>query len=248
MNHFHQISVVGKPNEPRLEGWTAVSFLAAVTSKIRLGTLVTGIIYRHPSVLAKIGATLDVSSGGRLFLGLGAAWNKEESRAYGIPFPSTEARFLMLEEAYCNPKPLQEPMPPVLVGASGERKTLRNVAKHADACNLFGSPETIRRKLEVLFDHCKKIGKNYDTILKTKLSHVIIAKDREEAERRVNERFGEMDKESRREFVIYGNPADVLEQILKYKDVGISYLIVNFESRREMESLEVFTEKVMAKL
>jgi alkanesulfonate monooxygenase SsuD/methylene tetrahydromethanopterin reductase-like flavin-dependent oxidoreductase (luciferase family) len=110
-------------------------------------------------------------------------------------------------------------MPPVLVGASGERKTLRNVAKHADACNLFGSPETIRRKLEVLFDHCKKIGKNYDTILKTKLSHVIIAKDREEAERRVNERFGEMDKESRREFVIYGNPADVLEQILKYKDV-----------------------------
>jgi alkanesulfonate monooxygenase SsuD/methylene tetrahydromethanopterin reductase-like flavin-dependent oxidoreductase (luciferase family) len=99
MNHFHQISVVGKPNEPRLEGWTAVSFLAAVTSKIRLGTLVTGIIYRHPSVLAKIGATLDVSSGGRLFLGLGAARNKGESRAYGIPFPSTEARFLMLEEA-----------------------------------------------------------------------------------------------------------------------------------------------------
>ena len=179
-------------------------------------------------------------------MGLGAAWSEKESRAYGIPFPSTEARFLMLEEAlqiirnmwnkkletttydgrfyelkdaYCNPKPLQEPMPPVLVGASGERKTLRNVAKHADACNLFGSPETIRRKLEVLFDHCKKIGKNYDTILKTKLSHVIIAKDREEAERRVNERFGEMDKESRREFVIYGNPADVLEQILKYKDV-----------------------------
>jgi alkanesulfonate monooxygenase SsuD/methylene tetrahydromethanopterin reductase-like flavin-dependent oxidoreductase (luciferase family) len=109
-------------------------------------------------------------------------------------------------------------------------------------------PETIRRKLEVLFDHCKKIGKNYDTILKAKLSYDIIAKDREEAERRVNERFGERDKESRREFVIYGNPADVLEQILKYKDVGISYLIVNFESRREMESLEVFTEKVMGPL
>jgi F420-dependent oxidoreductase-like protein len=275
MDHFHQISVVGKPYEPMLEGWTTVSFLAAVTTKIRLGTLVTGVIYRHPSVLAKIGATLDVLSGGRLFLGLGAAWNEEESRAYGIPYPSTGSRFLMLEEAlqiirnmwnkkletstydgrfyklkdaYCNPKPLQEPMPPIMVGGSGEKKTLRIVAKHADACNLFGSPETIRRKLGVLFDHCKKIGRNYNTILKTKLSHVIIAKEREEAERRLNERFGEMDKESRREFVIYGNPADVLEQILRYKDVGINYLIVNFESRREMESLEIFTDKVMGKL
>jgi alkanesulfonate monooxygenase SsuD/methylene tetrahydromethanopterin reductase-like flavin-dependent oxidoreductase (luciferase family) len=133
-------------------------------------------------------------------------------------------------------------------GGSGEKKTLKIVAKHADACNLFGSPETIKRKLEALFDHCKKIGRNYDTILKTKLSHVIIAKDGEEAERRANERFGEMDKESRREFVIYGNPAEVLEQILIFKNVGINYLIVNFESRREMESLEVFTERVMAKL
>jgi alkanesulfonate monooxygenase SsuD/methylene tetrahydromethanopterin reductase-like flavin-dependent oxidoreductase (luciferase family) len=205
------------------------SFLAAVTTKIRLGTLVTGVIYRYPSVLTKVGATLDVLSDVRLFLGIGAAWNEEESSAYGIPFPSTGARFPMLEEAlqiircmwnkkletttfdgrfymlkdaYCNPKPLQEPMPPILVGGSGEKKTLKIVAKHADACNLFGSPETITRKLEVLFDHCKKIGRNYDTILKTKLSHVIIAKDGEEAERRVNERFGEMDKESRREFVM----------------------------------------------
>ncbi len=129
-------------------------------------------------------------------------------------------------------------MPPILVGGSGEKKTLQIVAKHADACNLFGSPETITRKLEVLFDHCKKVGRNYDTILKTKLSHVIIAKDGEEAERRVNERFGEMDKESRREFVIYGNPTEVLEQILIFKDVGINYLIVILESRREMESLE----------
>ena len=208
-------------------------------------------------------------------MGIGAAWNEEESMAYGIHFPSTGARFLMLEEAlqiirsmwnkkletttfdgrfyklkdaYCNPKPLQEPMPPIMVGGSGEKKTLKIVAKHADACNLFGSPETITRKLEVLFGHCKKIGRNYDTILKTKLAHVVIAKDREEAERRVNERFGHMDKESRREFVIYGNPAEVLEQILIYKELGINYLIVNFESKREMESLEVFTEKVMAKL
>jgi alkanesulfonate monooxygenase SsuD/methylene tetrahydromethanopterin reductase-like flavin-dependent oxidoreductase (luciferase family) len=164
MDHFHQISVVGKPYEPMFEGWTTISFLAAATTKIRLGTLVAGVIYRHPAVLVKIGATLDVLSDGRLYLGIGAAWNEEESSAYGISFPSTGARFLMLEEAlqiipsmwnkklettmfdgrfyklkdaYRNPKPLQEPMSPILVGGSGEKKTLKIVAKHADACVLL---------------------------------------------------------------------------------------------------------------
>src|SRR5918995_1887936 len=164
MDHFHQISVVGKPEEPMLEGWTTISVLAGITTKIRLGTLVTGVIYRYPSVLAKIAATLDVLSKGRLFLGIGASWNEEESLAYGIPFyPSNQERLLRLEEAiqiirkmwteepsasfegkyyqinnaYCNPKPIQKPSPPILVGGSGERKTLKIVAKYADACNLF---------------------------------------------------------------------------------------------------------------
>ena len=167
MDHFHQIPIVGKLEEPMLESWTTISFLAAVTSKIKLGTLMTGIIYRHPSILAKIGATLDVISKGRLFMGIGAAWNEEESLAYGIPFPPAKERFLRLEEAiqiihkmwteepsasfsgkfyqikkaYCNPKPIQKPSPPIMVGGSGERQTLRIVAKYADACNLFGSVE-----------------------------------------------------------------------------------------------------------
>ena len=112
----------------------------------------------------------------------------------------------------------------------------------------FWFPETITRKLEILSEHCKNVGRNYDSILKTKLSHVIIAEDSEEAERRVNEQFGGVDKEARRDFVIYGTPDAVLEQILLYEDIGVDYLIVNFESKRELESLNIFADKVIAKL
>jgi F420-dependent oxidoreductase-like protein len=200
MDHFHQIQFVGRPEEPMLEGWTIISMLAGITTKIKLGTLVTGIIYRYPSVLAKVAATLDVLSKGRLFMGIGAGWNEQESLAYGISFPSNQERMLRLEEAiqiirkmwteepyasfngkyyqihnaYCNPKPVQKPSPPILVGGSGERKTLKIVAKYADACNLFGSPEIVRKKLVVLKEHCKSVGRDYDSILKTKLAAIIV--------------------------------------------------------------------------
>ena len=202
MDHFHQLQMIGAPGEPMLEGWTTISALAGVTTKIKLGTLVTGIIYRHPSILAKMGATLDVISKGRLFMGIGAGWNEEESLAYGIAssFPSNRERLERLEEAiqiirkmwteeptatftgkyyqiknaYCNPKPIQRPSPPILVGGSGEKKTLEIVARYADACNLFGSPETVKTKLNVLKEHCKKVGRDYDSILKTKLGSVVI--------------------------------------------------------------------------
>ena len=160
MDHFHQIPIIGKPEEAMLESWTTLSVLAAVTTKIKLGTLVTGVVYRYPSVLAKLAATLDILSKGRLFMGVGAAWNQEESFAYGIHFPSAKERLLRLEEAiqlirkmwteeptatfngryyqinnaYCNPKPVQKPSPPIMVGGSGERRTLKIVAKNADAC------------------------------------------------------------------------------------------------------------------
>ena len=198
MDHFHQIRFVGNPEEPMLESWTTISALAGMTTRIKLGTLVSGIVYRHPSILAKIGATLDVLSKGRLFMGIGAAWNQEESFAYGIPFPSTMERLLRLEEviqilrkmwtqstttfngryyqikdAYCNPHPLQKPHPPIMVGGGGERNTLKIVAKYADACNLFGSIETIRRKLNILNEHCKSVRRDYDSILKTKLGIVL---------------------------------------------------------------------------
>ena len=256
MDHFHQIQFVGRPEEPMLEGWTVISMLAAITTKIKLGTLVTGIIYRYPSVLAKVAATLDVLSKGRLFMGIGAGWNEQESLAYGISFPSTQERMLMLEEtirvirkmwteepyasfngkyyqilnAYCNPKPIQKPSPPILIGGSGERKTLKIVAKYADACNLFGSPETVRKKLDILKEHCKSVGRDYDSILKTKLGAIIVDDNKEIAKNRVQQTLRGIPEEQIKEFVIYGTPEEVSRQIEILEQVGIQYLIVGFRA------------------
>lgn len=270
MDHFHQIRFVGNPEEPMLESWTTISALAGMTTRIKLGTLVSGIVYRHPSILAKIGATLDVLSKGRLFMGIGAAWNQEESFAYGIPFPSTMERLLRLEEviqilrkmwtqstttfngryyqikdAYCNPHPLQKPHPPIMVGGGGERNTLKIVAKYADACNLFGSIETIRRKLNILNEHCKSVRRDYDSILKTKLGIVLIDNDHEALIKKVNELFRGMPKEQIREFVIYGTEEDVLREIISFEDAGIQYFIVDLDPSREVEQLELFANKIM---
>jgi F420-dependent oxidoreductase-like protein len=274
MDHFHQIQFVGRPEEAMLEGWTVISMLAAITTKIKLGTLVTGIIYRYPSVLAKIAATLDVLSKGRLFMGIGAGWNEQESLAYGISFPSNQERMLRLEEAiqvirkmwteepyasfngkyyqirnaYCNPKPIQKPSPPILVGGSGERKTLKIVAKYADACNLFGSPETVRKKLDILKEHCKSVGRDYSSILKTKISAIIVDDNNDMAKNRVRKTFGGIPEEQIKEFVIYGTPEDVSRQIEIFEQVGIQYLTVNLEPYGELEALDTFANKVINKM
>jgi F420-dependent oxidoreductase-like protein len=274
MDHFHQIQFVGGPEEPMLEGWTIISMLAGITTKIKLGTLVTGIIYRYPSVLAKVAATLDVLSKGRLFMGIGAGWNEQESFAYGITFPSNQERMLMLEEAiqiirkmwteepyasfdgkyyqihnaYCNPKPIQKPSPPILVGGSGERKTLKIVAKYANACNLFGSTETVRKKLDILKEHCKSVGRDYDSILKTKLAAIIIDDNSEMVKNKIRQTFRGIPEEQIKEFVIYGTPEDVSRQIEMLKEVGIQYLIVDLEPSRELEALDTFTNKVINKM
>jgi F420-dependent oxidoreductase-like protein len=274
MDHFHQIQFVGGPEEPMLEGWTIISMLAGITTKIKLGTLVTGIIYRYPSVLAKVAATLDVLSKGRLFMGIGAGWNEQESFAYGITFPSNQERMLMLEEAiqiirkmwteepyasfdgkyyqihnaYCNPKPIQKPSPPILVGGSGERKTLKIVAKYANACNLFGSTETVRKKLDILKEHCKSVGRDYDSILKTKLAAIIIDDNSEMVKNKIRQTFRGIPEEQIKEFVIYGTPEDVSRQIEMLKEVGIQYLIVDLEPSRELEALDTFANKVINKM
>jgi F420-dependent oxidoreductase-like protein len=269
MDHFHQIAMVGSPDEPMLEGWMTQAAMASCTSKIKLGTLVTGVIYRHPSVLAKMAATLDVLSNGRLFMGIGAAWNEEESKAYGIYFPPVIERFRRLEEAlqiirkmwaednasftgkyyningaYCNPKPVQQPHPPILIGGSGERQTLRLVAKYADACNLFGSTDTIRTKLSVLRDRCKEVGRDYDTILKTKLGHVIIDRDKQNLENAL--RNFPIDR--RTEYVMSGSPEEVRKQIEAFRDVGIEHLIVNLDPKREQKQIELFASEIVSKL
>jgi F420-dependent oxidoreductase-like protein len=191
MDHFFQIGAIGPPDQPMLEAYTTLSYLAAHTSRARLLTLVTGVTYRHPGVLAKIVTTLDVLSGGRAWLGIGAAWNDEESRGLGIPFPPLAERFERLEETLqiClqmwrgdespyqgrhyqlerpinSPQALHEPHPPILIGGSGEKKTLRLVAQYAQACNLFPGPD-VARKLDVLRAHCESVGRDYDEIEKT---------------------------------------------------------------------------------
>ncbi|MBX6767302.1 MAG: LLM class F420-dependent oxidoreductase, partial [Actinomadura rubrobrunea] len=194
MDHFFQIPVVGPAEEPMLEGYTALAYAAALTEKITLGTLVTGVVYRHPGILVKTVTTLDVLSGGRAWLGIGAAWNEEESRGLGVPFPPTAERFERLEETLRiahqmwrgdespfegghyrlerplnSPRPVRRPRPPILVGGTGEKKTLRFVAKYADACNIFDSDE-LPRKLEVLREHCEREGRDYAEIEKTSLT------------------------------------------------------------------------------
>jgi F420-dependent oxidoreductase-like protein len=191
MDHFFQIGVIGPPEREMLEAYTTLGYFAGCTSRIKLLTLVTGTVYRYPGILAKIVTTLDVLSAGRAWLGIGAAWNEEESRGLGIPFPPVAERFERLEETLqiClqmwrgdqspyygqhyqlerpinSPQALSRPHPPILIGGSGERKTLRFVARYAQACNLFPSPE-LPRKLDVLRAHCEAEGRDYDDIMKT---------------------------------------------------------------------------------
>ncbi len=195
MDHYFQMEVLGGPPEPMLEGYTALGFLAGQTSNLELGLLVTGVTYRHPGLLAKIATTLDVLSGGRAMLGLGAAWYEREHEGLGVPFPPTSERFERLEEtlqicrqmwsaddgAYagqhyqlaetvCVPPPIREGGPRILIGGSGERKTLRLVAKYADACNLFGfEAEEVARKIAVLDAHCETEGRDPSEVQRTVL-------------------------------------------------------------------------------
>jgi F420-dependent oxidoreductase-like protein len=191
MDHFFQIGAVGPTEKEMLEGYTTLGYLAACTSRAALVTLVTGTIYREPGILAKIVTTLDVLSGGRAWLGIGAAWNEEESRGLGIPFPPVAERFERLEETLqiClqmwhgdekpyqgryyqlerplnSPQSLSRPHPPIMIGGGGEKKTLRLVARYADACNLFAGRDEAR-KLDILRQHCQAVGRDYDTIYKT---------------------------------------------------------------------------------
>jgi F420-dependent oxidoreductase-like protein len=191
MDHFFQIASVGPPENDMYEAYTTLGYLAGCTSRARLLTLVTGAIYRNPGILAKIVTTLDVLSGGRAWLGVGAGWNEEESRGLGIPFPPVAERFERLEETLqiClqmfrddespyqgrhfqlerplnHPQPLSRPHPPIMIGGSGEKKTLRFVARYAQACNLFPGPD-LPHKLDVLRAHCETEGRDYDEIEKT---------------------------------------------------------------------------------
>lgn len=166
-------------------------------------------------------------------------WSKDENQS------TFNGKFYKLYNVFCNPKPIQNPMPPIMIGGSGERKTLKLVARYADACNIFGSPETISRKLSVLKEHCMAVNRDFNTILKTKLTHIVIDNDQELVEKRVNERFRGASEEVKREFAIYGTLEQIINQIQLFRDAGIDQLIVNFEPGREIESLNLFETKAM---
>jgi len=191
MDHLWQIGLLGPPEHEMLEAYTTLAYLAARTSKVDLVSWVTAVVYREPGMLAKLVSTLDVLSGGRAWLGIGAAWNEAEAKGLGLSFPSTAERFERLEETLqiClqmwseddgpyngkhyqlertlnSPQVLRKPHPPILIGGGGEKKTLRLVAKYAQACNLFPSPE-LEHKLDVLREDCVAVGRDYDDIEKT---------------------------------------------------------------------------------
>jgi len=191
MDHVWQIEHIGAPEQEMLESYTTLGYLAGCTERVKLLTVVTAVVYREPGLLAKAVSTLDVLSGGRAMLGIGAAWNADEASGLGLLFPPTAERFERLEEALqiClqmwsdddgpyegryyrltrtlnSPQPLTKPHPPILIGGSGERKTLRLVARYADACNLFDGPD-LAHKLDVLREHCEREGRDYGAIEKT---------------------------------------------------------------------------------
>jgi len=200
MDHFFQIRGVGPEEDPMLEGWTTLGFMAAHSSRARLGLMVGGVHYRYPGLWVKAATTLDVLSGGRAWLGIGAAWNESESRALGFPFPPLGDRFEMLEETLRishemfsgehgsqaafegrqyqatrllnSPQSISRPRVPIMVGGGGEKKTLRLVAQYADACNVFGAPEAIARKYEILRVHCEAIGRDPDEIERSTLQNI----------------------------------------------------------------------------
>jgi F420-dependent oxidoreductase-like protein len=247
MDHFFQIGTVGEVEEPMLEGYSALSFLAGITDRVRLGTLVTGVHYRYPGILLKTATTLDVLSGGRAYLGIGAGWNERESRGLGVPFPPTAERFerleevlqiahqmwsgevkpyrgthYRLEEAMNNPQAMSRPHPPIMVGGMGEKKTLRLVAQYADACNLFayGGAGTIRHKLEVLQRHCEDVGRDYEEIERTALGTVNLGPESM-------------------------SPDDVIEMCEDLSEAGIQHLIFNMPNVHEISPLEAFGQKVI---
>jgi F420-dependent oxidoreductase-like protein len=252
-----------------LECWTTLSALAAATTRIRLGPLVACNSYRHPSLHAKMGATLDVISEGRLEFGIGAGWKEDEYLAYGIPFPKASTRISQLREgveiirkmwteeapsyagrhfqireAICEPKPVQQPHPPIWIGGSGERYLLRAVAELADGCNFAGSLETYRRKLSVLQRHCRRVGRDAATIQKSLSADLIIAEDADRIPAKVAAMKPETSTTTEyRANSIVGTPDECVAQIQAYRDLGVTHIFLSLRTFKD--EVPLFAETVM---
>lgn len=251
MDHFMQIPQVGRTWDPMLECYTTLAYLAATTTRVGLGALVSCVTHRNIAHLGKIITTLDVLSGGRARCGLGLGWYEREHRAYGYSFPSNDDRYALLEdaleflpvlwgpgapafegrmfstpEAIGYPRPLQDKIP-ILIGGSGEIRTLKLVAKYADACNLFGEPAVIAHKVGVLHDHCSVVGRDPSEISVTQLSNVLVASDRADLESRIAELAAGMSPEQFAERTKAAVVDDHLDRFARLADVGVECVIVS---------------------
>jgi F420-dependent oxidoreductase-like protein len=256
MDHFFQIgdrarsAGLGPVDDEMLEGYSTLAYLAGLTKKVTLGTLVTGVVYRHPGILVKTVTTLDVLSGGRAYFGVGAAWNEREAKGLGVPFPPVKERMERLEEtlqiakqmwsgkvdsyngkyyqlaeAMCNPQPISKPHPRIMIGGGGEKKTLQLVAKYADACNLFArmGVDIVRSKLDILKQHCENAGRNYSEIEKTTLSTCYLAPDKMSAQ-------------------------NVIDECKALAAIGIQHAIFNMPNVHEIKPLEIFGKEIIPAL
>ena len=249
MDHFFQIRGVGKVEEPMLEGWTALGYMAAHTKKATLGLMVGGVHYRLPGLWAKAATTLDVLSGGRAYLGIGAAWNEDESLGLGFPMPPLGVRFEMLEETLqiCHemwkgergteasfegkhyqatrllnsPQALRKPHPRILIGGGGEHKTLRLVAQYADACNIFGGPDQLTHKFAVLRERCVEVGRPFEEIERTNLQSVDLGRE---------------------------TPAQVVDRFATLAEVGVQHVILNMAGVSDARNIETFGREVLPRV
>ncbi len=246
MDHFYQIRGVGRPEEPMLEGWSALAFMAAHTRTATLGLMVGGVHYREAALWAKAATTLDVLSGGRAYLGIGAAWNEEESHGLGFPMPPLGVRFEMLEETLQivhamwqgprgseerfdgkhyhaerllnSPQVLSKPHPRIIIGGGGEQKTLRLVAKYADACNIFGGPDQLSHKFAVLRQRCAEVGRPFEEIERSNLARVDLGAE---------------------------TPAEVIARFRKLAEVGVQHVIFSLTNVHDVRNLETLGRDVI---
>lgn len=239
MDHFFQIPMIGDAHLEMHESYTTLGYLAALTERMTLGTLVTGATYRHPGILVKQVTTLDVLSAGRAWFAIGGAWFEREHLGLGVPFHTMRDRFERLEEALqiaiqmwsdedgpfkgkhfvldetiCSPRPIAQPRPPIMVGGSGERKTLKLVAKYADACNITAFPDDLRHKLAVLERHCDEVGRKYDDIERTRLGVAFPG-------------------------------TDLVEEARSFKDAGAQHLIYSVPAVHNLEAIRMFGSDVI---
>jgi F420-dependent oxidoreductase-like protein len=270
MDHFYQLPLLGQPNDEMFECYSLLTAIAARTERVRLGAMVGGMTYRNPAFLAKTVTGLDVISKGRAIWGIGAGWFEKEHIEYGYEFGTFTDRFEKLEEGlqivksmFVNdtttfdgkwfhtkdalnvPKPVQAGGPPVLIGGSGERKTLRMVAQYADACNVFGDAATVRRLLDVLDEHCATIGRDPKDICRTRLATVAVAATHEAAEGLIAARLGglkpsELPAEMQGRLgamMIYGGPDEVQAQVQELLDAGLDGIVFNMVNAHDLDAV-----------